>query len=192
MPITKLIRTMLGLGSSDSSKEDSAETTNVAVEHEPEPEEETEPDAETEAAVKGTDEAESDDELDGTDTTTDDAVAAGTDAAASTGSITEEPPGEDGAAEPAEAGTDVSNHSGTDTPAAEPAEAAGPVPDEPEGGSVPVENVSGIGPAYANRLNEAGIDSVNDLLDADAEELSEETDLSPKRIQGWQENAADI
>jgi predicted flap endonuclease-1-like 5' DNA nuclease len=124
---------------------------------------------------------------------TDDAVAAGTDATASTGSMTEEPPeDEESAAEPAEAGTDVSDHSGTDTPAAESAEAAGPVPDEPEGGSEPVENVSGIGPAYAKRLEDAGIETVNDLIEVDAEELASNTDLSEKRIQRWQDRATEV
>ncbi|MEF8808122.1 helix-hairpin-helix domain-containing protein [Natronomonas sp.] len=124
---------------------------------------------------------------------TDDAAAAGTDATASTGSMTEEPPeDEESAAEPAEAGTDVSDHSGTDTSAAEPAEAAGPVPDEAEGGSEPVENVSGIGPAYAKRLEDAGIETVQDLIDVDAEELAADTDLSEKRIQRWQDRATEV
>jgi predicted flap endonuclease-1-like 5' DNA nuclease len=123
----------------------------------------------------------------------DDAAAAGTDATASTGSMTEEPPAdEESAAEPAESGTDVSDHSGTDTSAAEPAEAAGPVPDEAEGGSEPVENVSGIGPAYAKRLEEAGIETVQDLIDVDAGELAADTDLSEKRIQRWQDRATEV
>ncbi|QLD86533.1 helix-hairpin-helix domain-containing protein [Natronomonas halophila] len=123
----------------------------------------------------------------------DDAAAAGTDATASTGSMTEEPPeDEESAAEPAETGTDVSDHSGTDTAAAESAEAAGPVPEEAEGGSDPVENVSGIGPAYAKRLEEAGIESVQNLLDVDPEELASKTDLSEKRIKRWQERASEV
>ncbi|WP_336136052.1 helix-hairpin-helix domain-containing protein [Natronomonas amylolytica] len=145
--------------------------------------------------VLGLDDSDSEESTDVTvehDPDTDDAAAAGTDATASTGSMTEEPPeDEESAAEPAEAGTDVSDHSGTDTPAAESAEAAGPVPDEAEGGSEPVENVSGIGPAYAKRLDEAGIETVQDLLDADAEELAAETDLSEKRIGRWQDRATE-
>lgn len=156
MPIVKLLRTVLGIGDSESE-----ESTDVSVEHEPKTEE--------------------------------DAAAAGTDATASTGSMTEEPPAdEESATEPAETGTDVSDHSGTDTTAAESAEAAGPVPEEAEGGHDPVENVSGIGPAYAKRLEEAGIETVNNLLDADAEELASQTDLSEKRIQRWQERADEV
>lgn len=115
------------------------------------------------------------------------AAAAGTDASASTGSISEEPTSDpETAAEPAEAAGPVS-----DEPegGAEPAESVDSASDEPEGDAEPVESVSGIGPAYAKRLNEVGIESVQDLLDADPAELSEQTDVSEKRITRWQERA---
>ena len=170
MGVFKLLRTVFGLGRSESTS-----GTEVSVEHEPEGGDDT--DEETES---DTDEV----------SNADDAVAAETDAAASTGSMVEEPTSDpETAAEPAEAGADVSDHSGTDTVAAESAEAAGPVPDEPEGGDEPVENVNGIGPAYAKRLSDAGIETVTQLLDADPEAVADETDLSAKRISGWQENA---
>jgi len=102
--------------------------------------------------------------------TPEEAAAAGTDAAASTGSLTEEPP--------------------ADAAAAEPAEAAGPTDEDDEGG-IPVEEVSGIGPAYAQRLNDTGIESVGDLLAADPEDVAASTDLSPKRISRWQDAAGD-
>jgi predicted flap endonuclease-1-like 5' DNA nuclease len=83
--------------------------------------------------------------------------------------------------------------------AAEPAEAAGPTSETPDdaasdddgGAAVPVEEVSGIGPAYAERLGEAGVESVADLLDADLEELADSTDISEKRIGRWQDRAED-
>lgn len=53
----------------------------------------------------------------------------------------------------------------------------------------PVTEVNGIGPAYAERLEEAGISTVSELAAADAEELGEATDLSPNRISGWIEQA---
>jgi predicted flap endonuclease-1-like 5' DNA nuclease len=115
------------------------------------------------------------------------------------------------AAEPAEAGAGVTEHSGTEKSAAEPAEAAGPVSEEPEASgatpedseesetdetdgespSDPVEMVSGIGPAYAERLATADIETVDQLLAADAESLAERTDISEKRIRRWQENTSD-
>ena len=49
----------------------------------------------------------------------------------------------------------------------------------------PVQSVSGIGPAYAERLAEAGIDTTGDLASADAAALAEETGISEKRIDEW-------
>jgi predicted flap endonuclease-1-like 5' DNA nuclease len=146
----------------------------------------------------------------------DESAAAGTDATASTDSMTETPSSDpETAAEPAEAGAGVTEHSGTETTAAESAEAAGPVPDEAEPGASEaaedeshdleetdadtdadesegadgesVDTISGIGPAYAERLADAGVETVEQLRAADASELAEETELSEKRIAGWQE-----
>lgn len=155
----------------------------------------------------------------------DESAAAGTDATTSTDSMTETPSSDpETAAEPAEAGAGVTEHSGTETPAAENAEAAGPVPDEVEpspsqaaedethdieetdadtdadesdadtdadesegADGESVETISGIGPAYAERLADAGVETVEELRAADASELAEQTELSEKRIAGWQE-----
>ena len=133
--VFKLIRTVLGLESSDSSG-----GTDVTVERES------------------------------------DAAAADTDAAASTGSMTEEPPEPDAAAEPAEAAGPTSGVDSLD----------------PGDDSGSVEDVSGIGPAYADRLSAAGIETVDQLLDADPEDLSGDTDLSAKRISRWQERAEEL
>lgn len=53
----------------------------------------------------------------------------------------------------------------------------------------PVENLSGIGPAYAAQLAEAGIESVSDLAAADAAELASATDIGEGRLAGWIEQA---
>ena len=153
MTLFDSILSLLGLKSSDSKQQSS---TDVSVEHDP--------DAENEAAAKGTD------------------------ASASTGSVTEEPPRDDAAAEPAEA-TSVTNHAGEEHEAAEPAEAAGPVGNETEpsdlaedAGEDPVDTVSGIGPAYASKLGDAGVETVAELAAADPTALAEETDISEKRL----------
>ena len=52
-----------------------------------------------------------------------------------------------------------------------------------------VDVIKGVGPAYAERLGEAGVDTVADLATADADELAAETDLSAKRVSGWVEQA---
>ena len=54
-----------------------------------------------------------------------------------------------------------------------------------------VETITGIGPAYADRLEEAGIDSVAALAAADAETVGEAIDVSPKRVADWIERATD-
>jgi len=54
-----------------------------------------------------------------------------------------------------------------------------------------VETISGIGPAYAERLADAGVETVPQLLDADPSELAEATGLSEKRIAGWLESAGE-
>ena len=104
--------------------------------------------------------------------TPEEAAAAGTDAAASTGSMTDEPP--------------------TDDAAAEPAEAAGPTDEEADAGGIPVEEVDGIGPAYAQLLDDDGIETVGDLLAADPEAVAEATDISPKRVTRWQDAAEGV
>jgi predicted flap endonuclease-1-like 5' DNA nuclease len=206
MPLANLIRSVLGLGSSDR---DASESTSVTVEREPDEGAATEADAnaagETGSAESDTEsvteepetdepDVEETDEPDAhADEEVDESAAAGTDAAGSTGSITQEPPGEaESAAEPAEAAGGVTEHSGTDSAAAEDAEAAGPVEEEPEGGEEPVENVSGIGPAYASRLNDAGVETVADLLAADPDDLADRIDVSAKRIGRWQDAAEDV
>ena len=49
--------------------------------------------------------------------------------------------------------------------------------------------IKGIGSAYADRLSEAGIETVADLAHGDAESLSEETGISEKRLQNWIDRA---
>ena len=51
--------------------------------------------------------------------------------------------------------------------------------------------IKGIGPAYSERLNAAGISSVAALADADAETVGEEINVSPKTVSNWIDRAAD-
>ena len=65
------------------------------------------------------------------------------------------------------------------------------VPDEPapEGSDEPVDALAGIGPAYAERLAGAGVETVGDLAAADAAELDAATDIGEGRLAGWIERA---
>lgn len=214
MGLLDTIKSALGLGSSDEQA--SRSETSVSVEHDPDTEaedavkgtgdeepaaaggdaagstgsiteeppevpDEDEADEVAEAAepaeatgpqsqVEGPDETAADEDEDEGDTGEQDeseTAAVEGDAAGSTGSVTEEPP-EEGAAEPAEA-TGPGDGNGADG----------------------VENVSGIGPAYAERLADAGVETVADLREADATDLAEETGISEKRIERWQDRAGD-
>lgn len=53
----------------------------------------------------------------------------------------------------------------------------------------PVDVLNGIGPTYAERLANAGVETVGDLAAADPDELAEATDISAQRLSGWIEQA---
>ncbi|WP_338741909.1 helix-hairpin-helix domain-containing protein [Haloplanus salilacus] len=176
MGILDTLLSLLGLA--DTSTDDEERDATVSVEREAR--------TDTEAAVKGTDMEAAED---------DDGAAATTDASASTETLVDR----DGAAEPAEAagpdggvetelgtaeaeseGETTGEHGATDD------DAAGD-----DGTAEPTDVIKGIGPAYADRLSKAGIDSVADLAAADADDLAEAIDLSPKRVGRWIERAQD-
>lgn len=56
-------------------------------------------------------------------------------------------------------------------------------------GETDLQTVKGIGPAYAGRLESAGVTSVEDLVDADPEAVAEEIDVSEKQTARWVERA---
>jgi predicted flap endonuclease-1-like 5' DNA nuclease len=117
---------------------------------------------------------------DATPETTADAIdEAETDEAEADESETDESSAAD--AEAAEATT-------ADAPAAETETAAEADADEPAG-DPDLESIKGIGPAYADRLRDAGVETVEQLAEADATALGEATDLSPNRIGNWIDRA---
>lgn len=54
-----------------------------------------------------------------------------------------------------------------------------------------VEEISGIGPAYAERLEEIGITTVQELAAADAASIAEQTNIGEGRANTWIERAND-
>lgn len=202
MAILQKLKSLLGLGDSRSERRrdrdvavtvereggqsDDATESNAAVPGDPADVSETDAvsptgDEEPAAAdlVEGDETAEERDG-DGTDEEADleESAAAGSDAAAATDSLTQQSERPDEAAEPAEA--------------TGPSEADAAPTDEKAGESVqpvPVDDIKGIGPAYSDRLADAGVETVRDLAAADAEALAEETDISATRIQGWIDRA---
>lgn len=187
---------MLGLGGADDRGD---RKPTVTVEHDP--------DASDEAAVKGVDADATADDAHGSPATA--GADAGTadpsdaDAAGSTGSepsaveegeAVEEAPDDVEATDDTEvtdeAGTVEETETADDTGASDDAGAAGDA--DPSGaGGEPVETVKGVGPAYADRLGTAGVETLDDLAAADAADLAERTSLSEKRLSRWIERARD-
>ncbi|PSP84345.1 hypothetical protein BRC83_05595 [Halobacteriales archaeon QS_1_68_17] len=86
--------------------------------------------------------------------------------------------------------TDADEAAGTDAGASAVGDTAEPesaVP--PERADESTETITGIGPAYSERLAGAGVETVGDLAAADADALAEETGISEKRIAGWIDSA---
>jgi len=52
-----------------------------------------------------------------------------------------------------------------------------------------LEEIKGIGPTYASRLEEAGIDGIASLAAADPEELAGTTGISETRLATWIDHA---
>jgi predicted flap endonuclease-1-like 5' DNA nuclease len=59
---------------------------------------------------------------------------------------------------------------------------------EPEAGR-PVDSIDGIGPVFARRLTEAGIDSVSRLAGATPDRVAESASVSVARAKTWIETA---
>jgi len=167
--ITKL-KSLLGLAE-DRPQPRSSES-GVTIEREPDESNER-PDAETERAIKTTDET-----VDGGGTAASEADVDETDPTAHI--------------ERVESDSAESNGTEGDAAGTEEPETEEPTPSEADADARPLEDVKGIGPAYAGRLRSAGVENTAALAEADPEEIAEETDLSPKRISGWIERAKSL
>jgi predicted flap endonuclease-1-like 5' DNA nuclease len=68
-------------------------------------------------------------------------------------------------------------------------EATGASETDEQAGGTDLQAVKGIGPAYADRLESAGVTSVEELADADPEAIAAEIDVSDKQTARWIERA---
>lgn len=94
-------------------------------------------------------------------------------------SIPQEPPTEDDSTEPTLTEADIQ----------EPDQESDPtIDDEPPGD--PVDTIKGIGPSYAEKLGKAGVNTVDELANADPASLAEQTGIAESRIQNWIDQAA--
>lgn len=90
----------------------------------------------------------------------------------------------------ADASTATEDEAATDTTTAtETTTAADTNAPDADGADADVETVKGIGPSYAERLAEADVETVGELVGADAGALAERVDVSEDRVERWIENA---
>lgn len=89
------------------------------------------------------------------------------------------------AAEDAVKGTDATSTAAPDDGAVQ----ATATDDSPTDDGEPLDVIKGVGSTYADRLEDAGIETVDQLADADPEALAEKTGISEKRLTRWIERA---
>jgi predicted flap endonuclease-1-like 5' DNA nuclease len=173
MALLQKIKEKLGFGTGSAERDDA--DTEVTVE--------SDPAADGEAGTEGREET--------------DPAAAGAEAAASTGSLVDEEGSEADGTEASEvdAVDAESDDAETADTAAEQAEAADAGADAvavDDDVGTDLEEIKGIGPAYAERLAEIGIDSVEDLAAADAAAVAEGTSVGESRAATWIERAKEF
>jgi predicted flap endonuclease-1-like 5' DNA nuclease len=66
---------------------------------------------------------------------------------------------------------------------------AAPTEDDETVDGDPVEQITGIGPAYGDRLAAIGIETVDELADANPAAVADETSISEKRATTWIDRA---
>lgn len=170
--ITQMIRNLFGIpgnSQSDAEAEGEVQKSDITVEREPETEGEGEV-AETESATEPEIDAEPEvvEETDGETTEDDDAAAE------------------------VETESDEVTETDTETETVEAAETDDGTETADDGpGGEPVIEISGIGPTYSDRLTEAGIATISDLANSDAETVAETAEVSESRASDWIQNATD-
>jgi predicted flap endonuclease-1-like 5' DNA nuclease len=174
------IKAALGIGSSQGTRQEQpvhqsgrtqrSSDRSVAQESSVDVTVEREPATESEDAVKGTETA---------------GTASGSDAEAAGESAADTEPETDSGEESEAAETEQSDEDAGESESA----AGSDESDEPAGTEESVDVIKGIGPTYADRLGEAGVETVADLAAADLETLAEESGVSEGRLENWIEKA---
>ena len=194
MALLQKIKAKLGIGSDPAEREET--DPEVTVERESERPDAGDDGGADEAAVEETpaaedeaedagDESESiDDEPVGDEAVDDEAVD---DGAVDDGAVDDETADETELADETEEAAD-------DEPAAADSEevADDDRDDAAAESGVAVEEIKGIGPAYAERLADIGIETVADLAAADAEAVAEGTSVGEKRAATWIDRAGEF
>lgn len=194
MSLLDMLKSLLGRGSS-RERRSRQRNVGVTVEHEPG---DVAPETATEDAVKGTDVTA------GTGTQ----VGAGRESRSPTGSVTETeedqveiPDAEELASDSGEDreeaapveipdAEELHGVGGGETETEAESEPTSAEPDlEPEAADESTTVIKGIGDTYAERLADAGIETVGDLAAADPAEVADESGVSESRLERWTERA---
>jgi predicted flap endonuclease-1-like 5' DNA nuclease len=172
MSLLEKLKSLLGFGGGRDTSPDSTGST-VTVEREPS--------AESEHAVKGTgdigDEREEADDVDA-EATEVEAEAGEEEPEPSEAAEVAEPEAEDEETKEEPEATEAEKEAGE-------SEAAG------EGGAATLEEIDGIGPTYAERLESAGIETVADLTSADPDAVADAAEAGESRAENWIEQATE-
>jgi len=181
MGLISAIKSLLGLDNSRGRSREDSGGTDVTVEREP--------DAESERAVKESDATETDAAEGGRADAEDEADShepEGTDADEEA-ELTFENDRETAEEEEVETMEEERVETTTEEERVETTTEEGE--DDETADGEPVENIKGIGPAYAERLGGVSVHTVSDLADADAADLNGETGIGEKRLQTWIDRA---
>lgn len=197
MSLLDMLKSLLGLGPCRKRRSRQRDV-GVTVEHQPG---DVEPETATEDAVKGTEisaepkpgaaQRESGRRT-GSTAESDDAVEIpdAEESASDSGAAPEHESDADEAVEIPDA-EEISGAAGGSGAEAE-SEPTGAEPDvEPEAADEPTDVIKGIGNTYAERLADAGVETVGDLAAADPAELAEVADVSESRLERWVARARD-
>jgi len=139
------------------------------------------PDEGVDVTVEHAPATESEDAVKGTDTAAE-TVSTDTDESAAADAASEDSEAESGAKhEPeAEPESEVEDETETET---------GADASHPSDPDADLEEITGIGPTYAERLREAGIADIGALAAADPADLAERADVPASRVEDWVERA---
>jgi len=90
---------------------------------------------------------------------------------------------------PAVAVDDAEAESADSTESAAAAESEADTDDGDGYSDAPLDSIKGIGPAYSERLHDAGITSIAELAESDAETVGDAINVSPKTVSNWIDRA---
>jgi predicted flap endonuclease-1-like 5' DNA nuclease len=178
MSLLAKLKSILGL----HGETENAQDVGVTVERDPSDER-----SDTRTVTAGA--AEPDDAGAGSGGATGSAAAAGTQLESSRSRASADESTDTTAEEPANSSRTRAQADTTDVPATEDTAESTTAETETVSDGTPVTEIKGIGDAYADRLEAAGVDCVEELADADAASLAGETDIAEGRLEGWIEKA---